>query len=92
MDRSGTRADRRGLSTHAKALAAAALWRRDEAAARALHAIALRLGDVDLRSNSLAALTDVAWSAATWKAARSWLEERLALLPSSPIPTTATSL
>ena len=29
----------------------------------ALHAIALRLGDVELRSNALAALTDVAWSA-----------------------------
>ena len=70
-----------GSSTHAKALAAVALWRRDEAAARALHAIALRLGDVNLRSNSLAALTDVAWSAGELDSARGWLEERLALVP-----------
>jgi DNA-binding SARP family transcriptional activator len=70
-----------GSSMHAKALAAAALWRRDETAARALHAIALRLGDVDLRSNSLAALTDVAWSAGDLESAQEWLEERLQLVP-----------
>ncbi len=70
-----------GSSTHAKALAAAALWRRDETAARELHAIALRLGDVELRSNSLAALTDVAWGAGDLESARGWLEERLQLLP-----------
>ena len=70
-----------GSFTHAKALAAAALWRRDEAAARAVHAIALRLGDVELRSNSLAALTDVAWSGGELESARGWLEERLRLVP-----------
>ena len=70
-----------GSFTHAKALAAAALWRRDEGAARALHEIALQLGDVELRSNSLAALTDVAWSAGDLEGARGWLEERLELVP-----------
>ena len=68
--------------TNARALAAVALWRKDEAAARSLHAIAQRLGDVDLRSNALAALTDVAWSAGDLEQARTWLEERLELLPS----------
>jgi len=72
--------------THAKALGAAALWRRDEAAARTLHAMALRSGDVDLRSNSLAALTDVAWSAGDLEGARRWLEERLALVPALSDP------
>jgi hypothetical protein len=70
-----------GSVVHAKALAAAALWQRDEAAARALHAIALVLDDVDLRSNALAALTDVAWSAGDLESARGWLEERLQLVP-----------
>ena len=51
-----------GSTTHARALAALALWRKDEAAARRLHAIAWRLGDTALLSNALAALTDVAWS------------------------------
>jgi len=70
-----------GSPARAKALAAAALWRRDEDAARTLHAIAVHSGDVDLRSNSLAALTDVAWSVGDLEGARSWLEERLALVP-----------
>src|SRR5262249_52323555 len=51
------------------------------AAARALHAIALRLGDADLRSNALAALTDVAWGAGDIEEARAWMEERLELPP-----------
>ena len=51
-----------GSPTHARALAAVALWRKDEAAARELHAIAERLGDAALRSSALAALADVAWS------------------------------
>jgi class 3 adenylate cyclase len=80
IDRALELAEERSI-THAKALAAAALWRRDEAAARALHAIALRLGDVDLRSNALAALTDVAWSAGDMENARGCLEERLQLVP-----------
>jgi hypothetical protein len=67
--------------TSARALAAMALWRKDEAAARSLHAIAQRLGDAGLRSNALAALTDVAWSAGDLEQARTRLEERLELLP-----------
>ena len=70
-----------GSPTHAKALAAVALWRKDEAAARSVHAIAQRLGDVGLRSNALAALTDVAWSAGDLEQASIWLKERLELLP-----------
>ena len=70
-----------GSPTHAKALAAVALWRKDEAAARSLHAIAQRLGDVGLRSNALAALTDVAWSAGDLEQASAWLGDRLQLLP-----------
>jgi tetratricopeptide (TPR) repeat protein len=70
-----------GAPTHARALAAAALWRKDETAARSLYAIAQRLGDVGLRSNALAALTDVAWSAGDLDQASTWLRERLELLP-----------
>jgi class 3 adenylate cyclase len=70
-----------GSPTHARALAAVALWRKDEPAARSLHAIAQRLGDVGLRSNALAALTDVAWNAGDLEQASTWLEERLELLP-----------
>ena len=75
-----------GSRAHAKALAAAAVERGDEAAARQLHALALRSGDVDLRSNALAALTDVAWYAGDREGARRWLEERLALVPSLSDP------
>ena len=67
--------------TYPKALAAVALWRKDEAAARALHAIAMQSGDVALRSSALAALADVAWSAGDLEQAHLWLEERLALVP-----------
>jgi len=67
--------------TYANALAAAALWRKDEAAARELHAIAGRLGDVALRSSALAALADVAWSSGDLELAHSWLEERIGLIP-----------
>jgi class 3 adenylate cyclase/tetratricopeptide (TPR) repeat protein len=70
-----------GSPTHARALAAVALWRKDEAAARKLHAIARRLGDVGLLSNALAALTDVAWGAGDLEQARTWLDARLELLP-----------
>ncbi len=70
-----------GSPTYAKALAAVALWRKDEAAARALHAIAMRSGDAALRSSALAALADVAWSAGDLEQAHLWLEERLALVP-----------
>jgi class 3 adenylate cyclase len=70
-----------GSATHARALAAVALWRKDEAAARSLHTIAQRLGDLGLLSNALAALTDVAWSTGDLEQASRWLEERLELLP-----------
>jgi class 3 adenylate cyclase/tetratricopeptide (TPR) repeat protein len=70
-----------GSPTHAKALAAVALWRKDEAAARNLYTTAVRLGDVALRSSALAALADVAWSAEDVEQARAWVQERLALLP-----------
>ncbi len=70
-----------GSPTYAKALAAVALWRKDEAAARALHAIAIRSGDVALRSSALAALADVAWTAGDLEQAHLWLEERLTLVP-----------
>ena len=70
-----------GSPTYAKALAAAALWRKDEAAARELHGIALRSGDAALRSSALAALADVAWSAGDLEQAQRWVDERLALLP-----------
>jgi tetratricopeptide (TPR) repeat protein len=70
-----------GTPTQARALGARALWRKDEAAARTVHAIAQRLGDVGLRSSALAALTDVAWAAGDLEQASAWLEERLELLP-----------
>jgi hypothetical protein len=70
-----------GSPTYAKALAAAALWRKDEAAARELHGIAVRSGDAALRSSALAGLADVAWSAGDLEQAHVWADERLALLP-----------
>jgi hypothetical protein len=70
-----------GSTTHARALAALALWRKDEAAARRLHATAGQLGDAALLSNALAALTDIAWSAGDLEQAHGWLKERLQLLP-----------
>jgi len=75
-----------GSPTHAKALAAVALWRKDEAAARELHEIAVGLGDVALRSSALAALAEVAWSARDLEQARAWLEERLELVPALTDP------
>ena len=70
-----------GSLTRAKALAAAALWWKDEAAARELHGIAVRSGDAALRSSSLAALADVAWSAGDLEQAHAWIDERIELLP-----------
>jgi len=75
-----------GSPTHAKALAAVALWRKDEAAARELHEIAVGLGDVALRSSALAALAEVAWSARDLEQAHAWLEERLELVPALTDP------
>jgi class 3 adenylate cyclase len=70
-----------GSPTHARALAAVALWRKDEAAARRLYALARGFGDSGLLSNALAALTDVAWSAGDLEQACGWLDERLELVP-----------
>jgi len=70
-----------GSTTHARALAAVALWRKDEAAALRLRETAGRVGDAALLSNALAALTDIAWSAGDLEQARRWLNERLELLP-----------
>jgi class 3 adenylate cyclase len=52
-----------GSRNHAKALYARAAWAEDEAAARALQAVAERVGDADLRSLALEAMDNVAWEA-----------------------------
>jgi class 3 adenylate cyclase len=67
--------------TQARALAAVALWRKDEAAAGALQALAERLGDDGLRSSALAALADIAWNVGDLDRARALLEQRLELPP-----------
>jgi class 3 adenylate cyclase len=66
---------------HADCLAAVALWRKDDEAARRLLELAERLDDDALRSNALAALTDVALVNGDLTAAVGWLDRRLALLP-----------
>ena len=82
LDRAGARARRRGSPARAKALAAVALWRKDEAAARALHAIAKtpsgNAGSV--RKRARGAATSPAASVHSSRLAL-WLEERLALVP-----------
>jgi class 3 adenylate cyclase len=75
-----------GSPTYARALAAVALWRKDEAAARSVHALAQGFGDHALRSSALAALTDVAWSNGDLEQASMWLQERLELLPNLADP------
>ncbi len=70
-----------GTPTYSRALAAAALWRKDETAALELHAITEDAGDPDLRSSALAALADVAWSEGDVDRVRRFVEERLSLLP-----------
>ena len=52
-----------GSPTYPQALAALALLTSDESAALELQAVAERLGDPELRSQALAALTAVAWRA-----------------------------
>ena len=75
-----------GSPTYPMALAALALRTRDEGAARALQAEAERLGDPELRSYALAALTDVAWRAGDLDEARGAVEERLELLAGMSAP------
>jgi class 3 adenylate cyclase len=52
-----------GSRNQARALYARAAWAEDEASARALAAVAERLGDADLRSLALEAMDNVAWEA-----------------------------
>ena len=75
-----------GTPTYSRALAAAALWRKDETAALELHAITEDAGDPDLRSSALAALADVAWSEGDLDRVRRLVEERLSLLPALSDP------
>ncbi len=75
-----------GSRTHADALAALALWKNDESAARVVHAAADRLNDPELRSQALAALHSVEWRTGDLDRARAWSEERLELLPALTDP------
>jgi tetratricopeptide (TPR) repeat protein len=75
-----------GSPTHPMALAALALRSKDEDAARALQIVAERLGDHELRSHALAALTEVAWRSGDLDQARAAVEERLALLAEVSAP------
>ncbi|MGZ4398626.1 MAG: ATP-binding protein [Gaiellaceae bacterium] len=75
-----------GSSTYPRALAALALRTNDEAAARALQAVAERVGDPELRSHALAALTQVAWRSGDLERARAAIEDRLELLAAISAP------
>ena len=75
-----------GSPTHPRALAALALRKKDEETARALQAMAERLGDNELRSHALAALTEVAWRSGDLDQARAAVEERLELLAEISAP------
>jgi hypothetical protein len=75
-----------GSPTYPRALAALALRTSDESAARALQAVAERLGDPELRSQAFAALTDVAWRSGDLEQARASVEERLELLAEVSAP------
>ena len=75
-----------GSPTYPRALAAHALRTSDEDAARKLKAVAERLGDQELRSHALAALTDVAWRSGDLDRARATVEHRLQLLDQISAP------
>jgi class 3 adenylate cyclase len=75
-----------GSPTYPRALAALALWKGDEDTARALLAVAERLGDPELRSHALAALTEVAWRSGDLDGARVANEKRLELLAEISAP------
>jgi hypothetical protein len=75
-----------GSPTYPWALAALALRTSDEGAARALQAVAEGLGDPELRSYALAALTQVAWRSGDLDAARAAAQERLELLAALSVP------
>ena len=75
-----------GSATYPRALAARALRSSDAEAARRLQAVAERLGDPELRSHALAALTDVAWRSGDLDQARVAVEQRLQLLAEISAP------
>ncbi len=75
-----------GSATYPRALAALALRTNDEDAAHALQLVAERLGDPELRSHALAALTQVAWRSGDLDRARAAVEERLELLAGISAP------
>ena len=75
-----------GSPTYPRALAAYALRSDNEEAARALQVVAERIGDDELRSHALAALTQVAWRAGDLDRARAAIEERLELLTEISAP------
>jgi class 3 adenylate cyclase len=69
-----------GSPTYPWALAALTLRTSDESAARKLQAVAEQVGDPELRSHALAALTQVAWRAGNLEQARATIDERLEVL------------
>ena len=69
-----------GSPTYPGALAALALRTGDEEAARTLEIVAASLGDDELHSHALAALTAVAWRSRDLDRAAAAIEERLDLL------------
>ena len=75
-----------GSSTYPWALAALTLRTSDEDAARELRAVAEQVGDPELLSHALAALTQVAWQAGDLDRARSAIEERLEALAGISAP------
>jgi class 3 adenylate cyclase len=75
-----------GSPTYPRALAAKALRTNDETAARELQAVARRLGDHELGSHALAALTNVAWRSGDLDSARALVEQRLDLLAEVSAP------
>jgi hypothetical protein len=70
----------KGSPTYPSALAAKVMRTKDEAAALELRDIAERLGDAELRSHALAALTVVAWQSGDLDRVRATVEERLTVL------------
>jgi hypothetical protein len=75
-----------GSPTYPWALAALTLRTGDEGAARKLRAVAEQVGDPELRSHALAALTQVAWRAGDLDQARAAIEERLEVLAGISVP------
>jgi len=70
-----------GSPLRAKALVSRALWNDDAKDAVEAHRLAEQLGDVEIRSRALDALTNARWYVADFDGACARLEERLALLP-----------